>query len=154
MGDKNANSGVGRSADEPSLIELLSAANRRATTDLQRVLGQGGLPIEQWRVLEILVDGCGRAMSDLAQAAAMKLPSLSKLIDRMVGASMVQRAPDPSDQRKVLVYVTDIGLARYSALRGTVEQHRDMIESRIGPSDGRRLRQLLQAFIDGDGDSG
>ena len=133
--------------DAPSLATLLSEASRRASSDLERVLGAQGLPVEQWRVLERLADGQGRTMSALADEVDMKLPSLSKLIDRMVGSALVQRAQDPSDHRKVLVYVSDIGLERHRLLRGRVRRTREDVEARLGDERGRALRRLLEDFL-------
>jgi DNA-binding MarR family transcriptional regulator len=133
--------------DGPSLDRLLSEASRTASADLERVLGREGLPVDQWRVLERLADGAGRTMTALAEDVDMKLPSLSKLIDRMVGGALVQRAQDPADQRRVLVYVSDIGLEKFRLLKGRVRRQRQDIETRLGDERGRELRRLLEAFI-------
>ncbi len=133
--------------DAPSLAALLSEASRRASAGLERVLGSEGLPVDQWRVLERLADGHGRTMSALADELEMKLPSLSKLIDRMVGAALVQRAQDPADQRRVLVYVSDIGLEKHRQLRGRVRRTRQDLEARLGDERGRALRRLLEDFL-------
>lgn len=133
--------------DAPSLAVLLSEASRRASADLERVLDPEGLPVDQWRVLERLADGQGRTMSTLADEVDMKLPSLSKLIDRMVGNALVQRAQDPTDQRKVLVYVSDIGLEKHRLLRGRVRRTRHDLETRLGDERGRELRRLLEDFL-------
>jgi len=130
-----------------SLQSLLTEASRRATADLERVLGKEGLPVECWRVLEVLADEGGRSMSALADAVSMKLPSLSKLIDRMVAQALVQRAPDPQDQRRVLVYISDLGLAKFAGLKISVQRQRSSLESSLGTQAGRELKRLLQAFI-------
>lgn len=136
-----------KSGDSPSLQTLLSKASRRATADLERVLHPEGIPVEFWRVLEVLADESGRSMSALAEAVSMKLPSLSKLVDRMVANALVQRAPDPHDNRRVLVYISDVGLARVRRLEGTVQRQRLSLESSLGRADGRELRRLLEAFL-------
>lgn len=131
-----------------SLPSLLAEATRRATADLRRLLDERGLPMEQWRVLEALGDERGRSMSELAEAVEMKLPSLSKLIDRMVSSALVQRALDPADQRRVLVYVSDIGLAKLRGLRGPVARELSSIETALDRDDRDTLKRLLQAFIE------
>ena len=49
----------------------------------------------------------------------MNPPTLTKLVDRMVGKSLVQRAADPEDSRRVLVYATDAGLALLQELQAS-----------------------------------
>lgn len=130
-----------------SLQALLHEASRRATADLERVLDPEGVPLESWRVLEVLADESGRSMSALAEAVSMKLPSLSKLVDRMVASALVQRALDPDDNRRVLVYISDVGLACVRRLQGTVQRERLSMESALGRDKGRELKRLLEDFI-------
>ncbi|MDT3677651.1 MAG: MarR family transcriptional regulator [Burkholderiaceae bacterium] len=134
-----------------SLQALLHEASRRATADLERVLDPEGVPLESWRVLEVLADESGRSMSALADAVSMKLPSLSKLVDRMVANALVQRALDPEDNRRVLVYISDVGLACVRRLESTVQRERQSMESALGRDRGRELKQLLEDFIRGRG---
>lgn len=130
-----------------SLQALLSEASRKATADLERVLRPKGVPVEYWRVLEVLADQNGRSMSQLAEAVTMRLPTLSKLIDRMVGDALVQRAPDPQDLRRVLVYISDPGLELVTGLREKVRRQRSALESSLGAGHGQALKRLLAAFI-------
>lgn len=133
-------------AAEPSLQSLLSDASRRATADLQRVLHAKGVPVEAWRVLEVLADKEGRSMSALAEAVRMKLPSLSKLVDRMVASALVQRAPDQRDQRRVLVYISDLGLAKVRDLRRPVRRHLAGEAAHLDEHERAELRRLLRVF--------
>ena len=84
------------------LANLLAQANRQISSQLEEQFRAEGIPIEQWRVLEVLSAGRGYAMSELAQAVLMNLPTLTKTIDRMVSANLVHRKPDAKDRRKVL----------------------------------------------------
>ena len=131
----------------PSLQTLLSEASRKATADLERVLRPKGIPVEYWRVLEVLADENGRPMSALAEAVSMRLPTLSKLVDRMVGDALVQRAADPQDLRRVLVYISDPGLQLVTGLRNKVRRHHSALEASLGQQHGAALKRLLAAFI-------
>jgi DNA-binding MarR family transcriptional regulator len=136
----------GRAAG-PSLHSLLSQASRRVTTDLRRVVGAEGLPVEFWRVLEVLADERGHTMSELAEQAGMQMPATSKLIDRMTEAALVQRSADPEDQRRVILHISDFGLLKFQALGADVELHRSRIETTFGARREEQLRTLLQDFI-------
>jgi DNA-binding MarR family transcriptional regulator len=130
----------------PSLQTLLSEASRKATADLERVLRPKGIPVEYWRVLEVLADENGRPMSVLAEAVSMRLPTLSKLVDRMVADALVQRAADPQDLRRVLVYISDPGLQLVTGLRDKVRRQRSALEATLGER-GAALKRLLADFI-------
>jgi DNA-binding MarR family transcriptional regulator len=131
----------------PSLQSLLSEASRKATADLERVLRPKGVPVEYWRVLEVLADENGRSMSALADAVSMRLPTLSKLVDRLVADALVQRAADPQDLRRVLVYISDPGLQLVTGLRERVRRQRSALEASLGQEHGAALKRLLAAFI-------
>ena len=134
-------------ATGPSLHSLLSEANRQVTSDLRRVVGIEGLPVEFWRVLEVLSDERGRSMSDLAAATGMQLPAMSKLVDRMSESALVQRSADPADQRRVILHISDFGLQKVAALGSSIRQHRDRIENAFSIEREAQLRALLQDFI-------
>jgi len=130
-----------------TLHSLLSQANRQATSRLRRLVGGEGLPVEFWRVLEVLADERGRAMSELAAQAGMQLPATSKLVDRMTDAALIQRSADPADQRRVILHISDFGLQKVAALSEGVKAHRARIERSLSPDREAQLRELLGEFI-------
>lgn len=132
---------------QPSLHGLLYQANRQATSELRRVAGAKGIPVEFWRVLEVLADKQGRAMSALAEEAGLQISATSKLIDRMVDAALVQRSLDPADQRRVILHISDFGLEKVAALSTDMERHRRRIHQALNGSKEQQLRELLQDFI-------
>ena len=107
-----------RNTDGPSLHSLLSQASRRVTSDLRRVVGAEGLPVEFWRVLEVMAD-----------------------------AALIQRSADPADQRRVILHISDFGLQKFLALGEEVRQHRNRLENTFGPEREEQLRALLRDFI-------
>jgi DNA-binding MarR family transcriptional regulator len=131
----------------PTLHSLLNQANRQATTELRRRVGAEGIPAEFWRALEVLVDERGRSMSELAELTGMQLPAMSKLVDRMTEAALVQRSADPLDQRRVILHISDFGLQKVAALQDEMREHRDRLDRTFGPERQAQLRELLDAFI-------
>ena len=132
---------------EPALHTLLNQASREATSELRRVVGSEGVPVEFWRVLEVLADERGRSMSELAEEAGMLMPATSKLVDRMTEAALIQRSADPRDQRRVILHISDIGLQKVAALGSGMAAHRSRIGREFGPEEEAQLRQLLKDFI-------
>jgi len=131
----------------PSLHSLLNQANRQATSRLRRMVSAEGLPVEFWRVLEALADERGRSMSELAELTGMQMPAMSKLVDRMTDAALIQRSADPLDQRRVILHVSDFGLQKIAALRDDVKEHRDRIGRAFSADREAQLRALLHEFI-------
>ena len=84
----------------------------------------------------------------------MNPPTLTKLVDRMVGKSLVQRAADPEDSRRVLVYATDAGLELLQQLQSRIDQHHAALGALLGERNARQLERLLALLIDGVGAPG
>lgn len=100
---------MSRATPPRDLVHLLSRAEHLATRRLSAALEAENCTLEQWRALAFLADGTGRTMTELAQYALLPAPTATKLIDRMVTDALVYRHPDPTDRRRVLVYLTERG---------------------------------------------
>jgi len=133
---------------DPHLGLLLERAGRVVGDRLDRAFGHDGVTADHWRVLRILADGEGHTMGEIAEQLQMNPPTLTKLVDRMVGKSLVQRAADPEDSRRVLVYATDAGLELLSELQGKVDRHHAALLALLGDRNARQLERLLTTLIE------
>jgi DNA-binding MarR family transcriptional regulator len=130
------------------LAYLLAQANREINRQLETRLSQEGVPVEQWRILKVLSDGNGHSMGELADAVLLNHPTLTKMIDRMVSDALVYRVQDPTDRRKVLMFVSDRGMGlckRLNSLAMSQEQH---ILENYGDKSTSELKRLLESLID------
>ena len=127
---------------------LLERAGRVVGERLDRAIGRDGVTSDHWRVLRLLADAEGHTMGELAERMEMNPPTLTKLIDRMVGKSLVQRAADPEDSRRVLVYATDGGLDLLEELQGKVDEHHAALRVLLGDRNARQLERLLTTLIE------
>jgi DNA-binding MarR family transcriptional regulator len=130
------------------LAYLLAQANREINRQLELRLSQEGVPVEQWRILKVLSDGNGHSMGELAEAVLLNHPTLTKMIDRMVSDALVYRIQDPTDRRKVLMFVSDRGKVlckRLNSLAVSQEQH---ILENYGDKSTSELKRLLESLID------
>ena len=126
---------------------LLKQAERLIDTQLIAALRDENLSAEEWRVLDILSDGRGRIMSDLAAEAVFNLPALSKLADRLVARALLFRAPDTEDRRKVLVFISDHGLSVHRRLKPGVEACGEALLANVSETRMQQLKKLLSGFI-------
>jgi MarR family transcriptional regulator, organic hydroperoxide resistance regulator len=130
------------------LAYLLASANRRMRIGLAQSIADEEVNEEHWRILQVLSNEQGRSMGDLAEAVLLNHPALTKNIDKLVSKGLVQRAADATDNRKVLVYISDLGLETMSRLRVSVDAHHDGIEEALGPRKTTQLKRLLENFIE------
>ena len=139
------------SADSPitdHLAYLLAQANREINRQLEARLRAEGIPVEQWRILKVLSDGNGRSMGDLAEAALLNHPTLTKTIDRMVADSLVYRISDPGDRRKVLIFCYDRGKALTRRLARLAVGQEAFIAENYGGKAVAQLKRMLETLID------
>jgi DNA-binding MarR family transcriptional regulator len=115
----------GRQDPDEELIRefglLLSATNR-----LERIAGKAfeqdaGITHAMFEMLRRLNEGC-TSMSHLAKEMIFTSCGVTRLIDRMEAAGLVERTDDPGDRRGRLVRLTPLG--EQTAVRATL-LHRD-----------------------------
>ena len=124
----------------PGLLELLSHTQHHLTSRVAAALREQRSNLVEWRVLSLLADGSGHSMSEIAEFALMPPPSTTKLIDRMVSNNLVYRRVDPTDRRRVLVFLSARGRAAHRRLR-------PVVEASIDTMDEEPLRDLVREIV-------
>lgn len=84
---------------EPTSGGLGRVAARLARV-AERVLGELGLSLPQYRVLSLLDDGSAAATA-LADHLAVSRPNITAIVDGLVERGFVERLTDPADRRRV-----------------------------------------------------
>ena len=103
--------------EEEAYLNLL-----RTTTVLyarfEALLKQSGLSEPQYNVLRILrgVGGCGLPSSEVGARMITRVPDVTRLVDRLEAAGLVERCRIAQDRRVVQVKITAKGLAALADL--------------------------------------
>ncbi|MFD9895673.1 MarR family transcriptional regulator [Amycolatopsis sp. NPDC059027] len=112
------------SASGTPLTGALIRAARAVTARVEQVLAAEGLTLDQWLALDALTGRGGLAMTDLADRTLTTGPTLTRVVDRLVGTAQAYREVDAGDRRRVLVHLSARGRAthrRIAARIGEVE---------------------------------
>jgi|TARA_B110000046_G_scaffold172596_1_gene194521 DNA-binding MarR family transcriptional regulator len=102
-----------------------------------------GVQVEVWRVMELLSTQNDLTMGKLAKLALMNPPTLSKLVDRMVGDGIVHRLVGNNDQRQINLVLTDLGHKRIYQMQEQAKIEDDDIHQRIGNEKATMLNSIL-----------
>jgi DNA-binding MarR family transcriptional regulator len=131
------------------LAYLIAQVNSRLEEELQEQLRSEGVPIEQMRILSILsiLASAPAPMLQLAEAVLVEGPTLTKIIDRMVAESLVFRAPDPGDRRRVMINLTDRGRILHRRLSGIARKQQQTLLARLDGDKAEQLQTLLRDLI-------
>lgn len=115
---------------------------------------QAGLPVTFYEVLLQLSEAPGGRlpMRELAERVLLSKSGLTRLVDRMVGAGLVERSPSTEDRRIVYAVLTGSGRER---LVGAAPVHLRCVEQHFGRhlTDGEAdtLRSLLERVATANG---
>jgi DNA-binding MarR family transcriptional regulator len=113
---------------------------RKAFDERARTIG---VTRPQWRVLARLNREPGIKQAPLADYLEVEPISLSRMIDRMQEAGLVERRPDPQDRRAWCLYLTDAALPIVQDMHELAnELHNDMLAD-LNTQEQDKLRQSL-----------
>lgn len=155
FGDEDGEGGdmaAGSPGDSASLALLTRQAEQRISRRIETALTPGQLSIDQWRVLHVLSDGAGHAMSGIAAVLMVPGPTLTKIVDRLVDAALVYRLVDDGDRRRVLAFLSDRGRELHQRLVPGVTRIEQEILDELG-AGGSQFVALLHQVVAGEGDA-
>ncbi|OSY42920.1 MULTISPECIES: MarR family winged helix-turn-helix transcriptional regulator [Pseudonocardia] len=127
----------------PAAAAALGRAAHRVERRIEEIVRPPAGPgLDGWRVLDLLADGEGHPMSEIAAYAMVPAPTLTKIVDRLVDRGLVHRRPDDADRRRVLVFGTDRGRELHAALRPRVAEIELEVLGALGADAGTVLAAL------------
>src|SRR6185312_9179206 len=100
-------------APEVGLGMLLRAADNSFNRVLRLKLAKHGVSFSEFQHLRQLWDEEGLNQVEMSRRIGIERASSTAVIDSLLRKKLIRRSPDPSDKRKLLVYLT----ARGAALR-------------------------------------
>ncbi len=128
------------------LAYMIASINRQLENELEERLRPGGVPVDQFRILEVLDANQPCAMGEIAAQSLIEPPTLTKIIDKMVGDALVYRAPDPNDRRRVLILMAPAGTALFKRLRGVSTAQEQRIVELLQADNAAELKKLLRSL--------
>ena len=138
--------------DRLTLVGLLFESATALRSQLDRRLDREvELPLQSFELLLRLARSPGHhlRMSDLAAQTSLTPSGLTRAVDRLERADLVERVPCPSDRRGAYAALTPTGLDR---IRGAVEPHLGHVEEyltgALDPDEQALLTDLMRKVRD------
>lgn len=131
-------------------LSMLLLQSREAVMGLFRpILKEYALTEQQWRVIRALNEHDAGTMEigQIARECCILSPSLSGMLERMAQAGLVTRLRSSTDQRKVMVSLTDESRSLMRRLSPRVDAQYRLLEARIGASTLDEVYRLLDKII-------
>ncbi len=100
---------------------------------------------EGWRrVLFHLAHNDRLTQLELARRTHLSTPAVSMILQKMEAAGLVDRQPDPSDQRAILVQLTPKGKEADCKVVSAIRQTEEEMLCNITPEEFDRIRPVLE----------
>lgn len=111
----------------PEFLELHSKTSKLVRAAADAAVQRHGLRLGQDHLLAALWEQDGRTPGEIAASVNVTTPAVTKLATRMAEAGLLERRPDPHDNRLVRLWLTDDG----RALREPIEAERQSLEDQL-----------------------
>lgn len=127
---------------------LLNRAVSRYNVVIEAELRTIEIDIPTWRVLMVLGEESPRSIGQIARSAVINLSTMMRIVERMMKAGLVERAPDSRDGRVTNVILTDLGRQKLAAARIlTAPLYRKVIRG-FSQAEFARLLDMLNRLHD------
>jgi MarR family transcriptional regulator, transcriptional regulator for hemolysin len=127
----------------PPLGLQLAATSKAVGRAFNQALAEHGGSIPTWLVLNALRTEPHRTQLDLARAVGIEGPTLTRHLDGLEEAGLVERRRGTADRRAVQVELTEAGEALHARLLEAVIEFNRRLRSGLSAEDEATLRRLL-----------
>lgn len=133
---------------DPSSYPCLCAATRRVDRLLNRIYDEAMRPLGITILQKSLLTNIGRApdgidTATLSDRLALDRSTLTRNLDTLHAAGLVQTEVDPADRRRRIVRLTDHGAATLAASEPLWRDAQTRVVAALGPEQARALADLL-----------
>lgn len=134
-------------------VNVLLLANRNLET-LEQICQPFGLTHQQyvalWRLCLADEPENGMPIGAVADGLLNRASDITRLVDRLEHARFVERLPNPTDRRSVLVRVTTKGQRVFEAVTPELQAFHRRQWSHLSPAEVTTLHHLLAKALWGD----
>lgn len=131
---------------EDRLVWVIARVNHQLEQKLAERLKSRGLPIEQYWIMQAVCEKGPTPISQLAEMAHAGRPNTTKIIDRMVAAGLLFRAPDKNDRRKINIVATQEGRTLYDETAEIGSEIEENLGDKIPFEELSKLKSLLKSI--------
>ncbi|WP_434033054.1 MarR family winged helix-turn-helix transcriptional regulator [Cupriavidus sp. a3] len=126
---------------------LVTEVRNHLLAGIERELLPLQITAAQFVVLNSIVSGKGRTLSEFCKLLGYDSGAMTRLLDRIEAKGIIRRVDNPADRRSYIVELTEQGKAVFpQARQGTESAFRSML-SGFSETDAETLRGLLHRIL-------
>lgn len=148
-------------ADDDRVVALIArlrehdrAVHQMASRYLPPTVLPNDLTLRQLQVLLVIRAQPGVTGQELADHLRVSTPTISGLVDRLVGKDLLSRDPDPQDRRRVLLSLTQSALEMLTEMESVRSQISQEALTRLTVAEleslvslSARIRQIAEEMV-------
>jgi DNA-binding MarR family transcriptional regulator len=112
-----------------------------------RKVDREGVTVAEWVFLRALYDAGQVAPSRLAEGMGMTKGAISKLADRLLEKSLIERRANPGDKRAHTLALSRAGRKLVPRLAALADENDEEFFGALASDERRRLEQLLRKIV-------
>jgi MarR family transcriptional regulator, transcriptional regulator for hemolysin len=121
----------------------ISMTAKRLQRSFSDALAKAGGTLPAWQVLLAVQRQGARTQQDLARAIGVEGPTLTRQLDALESAGLVERRRDQQDRRAIRVRTTPRGQAQFRRLAKAAGHFDETLRSGLSDREIDQLRDLL-----------
>ena len=131
-----------------SMPFLLARLGMRLGSLFSQRLAAYDLTLPMYRVLAALSEKPDQKLGELSAMTTVELSTMSRLVGAMAARRLVSRHRPPSNERTVIINLTEHGKAMAELLRQEAEHYEEVAVSPLRPAEIDRLKRVLIRIYD------
>ncbi|SEJ66627.1 MarR family winged helix-turn-helix transcriptional regulator [Achromobacter sp. NFACC18-2] len=142
--------------DSPSVLDelctgelgfLVTSVRNGIHEALDRELAPLQITVQQYVVLNCIVKGWGRTLSDFCRVLAYDSGAMTRLLDRIAAKGFIRRVENEADRRSYLIELTEMGQAAFPQARQATEVAFRRLLAGFSEAEGEMLHKLLSRLL-------
>lgn len=129
---------------------LLAHASTLVSRQIDEIAAVQNMSRNECKVLLTLLNRGGVSLNELADIMIIKQPTLSRIIEAMVGAGWVRREVVAQDRRAVNISLTKAGRKQAEPLLAHAKKMDIAMQQSFGPAEADHLKKLLNTLIEAE----
>lgn len=136
-----------KDAPEEWLFYLLFQTVRRRDLAFNTLLGPLGLDLGKWRVLSVVnrLEAC--TMNELAEFTTTDRTTLTRTVDQLAAAGLVERHGAPQDRRRVCLVLTSEGRAVFGQALGSLRSFNEQALKGVSQAELDGLQDVVERIV-------
>lgn len=121
---------------------------KKRLVKLSAIQSEHSIPLSHVQVLSMLEEVGSMSVSEISRRFGIAKPNITPLVDRLVGAGLVDRVRSETDRRVVNIVILDEGRERLRKIQNALNDHVSGWQNALSAEEFERLDRALIDIVE------